>query len=185
MIVQPSGTAVPDPFFAAVRRRHPDVDLVILPPVEPESEAPPADPVEELVALASSEAAVGEVVRELWDLLTSSDPLVPLIRSSLRHTEPVGALRAQAEALTDCDEGEPRLLTLHQHLAAAGWNVRWPSGGLPRIVGTRDGLRLTASYAEQSGLLRLCVEGPACRVGREAARELTRPARRAGGRHRG
>ena len=38
MELRPPGTPIDDPFFAAVRRRHPDVDLVVLPPDAPEEE---------------------------------------------------------------------------------------------------------------------------------------------------
>lgn len=187
MIVQPAGAAVPDPFFAAVRRRHPDVDLVLLPPPDveelaqvDETTAPP-DHERAVEALAANATAVAVAAEQLWSQLADGDEQPTPILAELRHTEPVGAVRAAAEAVTRCDDGDQRLAAAHERLAADGWHVRWPSGGLPRIVATQPGLRATTSYAATTGVLRLVVEGEACAVGRDRAAELVRPEQ---GRHR-
>ena len=47
---RPPTDPIDDPFFAAVRRRHPDVDLVVLPPEEPATRSPAQVPPDEVAA---------------------------------------------------------------------------------------------------------------------------------------
>ena len=65
MSLRPATGPVGDPFFARVRRRHPDLDLVLLPPEAPDAGTPAvADPGAE-EALADDRASVEEEARRL------------------------------------------------------------------------------------------------------------------------
>ena len=52
-----------DPFFGEVRRRHPDVDIVLVPP---EAAAPPAPPPVDPAVLAAVPVEHDADTRDLW-----------------------------------------------------------------------------------------------------------------------
>ncbi|KRB76957.1 hypothetical protein ASE01_09310 [Nocardioides sp. Root190] len=62
-----------DPFWSVVRRRHPDVDLVLLPPGSDEPDEP-GQPDEPPVDSSDAVRAVVELAREAWAALV---PLLP------------------------------------------------------------------------------------------------------------
>lgn len=65
MSLRPASGPVGDPFFAQVRRRHPDLDLVLLPPEAADAGTPrPAEPGAE-EALADDRASVEEEARRM------------------------------------------------------------------------------------------------------------------------
>ncbi|TQK68419.1 MULTISPECIES: hypothetical protein [unclassified Nocardioides] len=132
-----------DPFWSVVRRRHPDVELVLLPP------AGPAEPAEQLseqlrepIPQTSLEAATAECaarVAELWDRLvgatepdewrdrwtTGATPEVSRHEATWTRLgmEPVtaaGVLERAAALLGDED-----------------WRVLTPPDGMPRVLAGR------------------------------------------------
>ena len=91
MSLRPASGPVDDPFFARVRRRHPDLDLVLLPPETPDAGTPaPAEPGAE-EALADDRASVEEEARRLG----IEEPAV-----IARGTRP-GTVRARVRGLRD------------------------------------------------------------------------------------
>lgn len=143
------------PFFAAVRRRHPDVDLVVLPP-EP-AEEPSLDD----SAVAAVVAEVGAAASEI-----AGSPVEPRVGPGPRP----GTVRVRARAVVSVDPDGVR--ALRDRLVADGWEVRRFGPG--RLVGRRDGeqgLHLRASYAEPRGAVLVDVSSPTLPVG-ERARSL-------------
>lgn len=68
MSLRPASGPIGDPFFARVRRRRPDLDLVLLPPETPETPAAGAPAMAEPcaeAALADDRASVEEAARRM------------------------------------------------------------------------------------------------------------------------
>ncbi len=159
MELQPPTAPLP-PFWAAVRRRHPDVDIVLLPAGEP---APPGDDVDDQAVLAAAErvttavAALGTELPAAARIGFGPDPgtVVPRVRLA-SHRE----------------DGLATLNRLRDQLEEQGWTVRRPEGGVSRLVGNRDDLHVRASYAEQTGSFLLDVSADPLPVGLARAREL-------------
>jgi hypothetical protein len=155
-----------DAFFAPVRRRHPDVDLVVLPP----EQAPPTEPVD-----------VGEVDATLDRV---ADTAGRVCEAALRSmVSPAagwgfgpdeGTVVASARAGTTTTDGFGALVALRGELEGEGWRVRRPAGQVERLSAVRGGLRVHASYAEGTGALLLEVRSEPIQVGRTRARELVR-----------
>lgn len=110
-----------EPFFRVLRDRHPDVDLVILPPIEAAPDQALA-PVDEVVAVARAARAA------LDELLAAIGQPQPDARhdgwraadSPFVHTYVVrAALRGIAEG-----EAVPVLRTIGDTLLAQGWDAR-------------------------------------------------------------
>ena len=156
-----------DAFFTPVRRRHPDVDIVVLPPPEPASSGDPVDGAQVDAALdrvhdtASrvSEAALGHTT-------------VPAATWAFGQDE--GTVVASVRAGTTTDHGFSLLAELRELLERDGWRIRRPPGEVERLVGARGDVRVQASYAETTGALLLEVRSDPIQVGRSRARVLVR-----------
>jgi hypothetical protein len=172
MELRPSTTPIDDPFFATLRRRHPDVDVVLLPPTGP----PGADPEsagEDDVAAALIRVATQ--TRQLWLAVAPGADDQPDARYGF-GADPA-SVRAVARVVARRDDGLDVLVRLRHELGSHGWELRRPRGaGVERLTGVLDDLDLTASYAEQSGTLILAVSSESMHVGADRARELTFPA---------
>ncbi len=174
---------VDDPFFAPVRARHPDVDIVVLPaPTTPPAGSGPdgethldaPDPTE---ALARVEAAT----RPLLTALDAPQGTHP--ETTFRFGVEEGVVRATAAAVAHLEHGAVALDRLHHLLLAHGWEVLRPAGGVPRITGAHEGLSVTASYAAATQTFLLTVSSEPLPVGVVDARALVagraeRPERR-------
>ena len=91
MSLRPASGPGRDPFFGRVRRRHPDLDLILLPPEPPGSGLPLAAEPGAEQALAEDRAKVEKAARELG----VDDPAV-----LARGTRP-GTVRARVRAVLD------------------------------------------------------------------------------------
>ncbi|MBM7517360.1 hypothetical protein [Nocardioides nitrophenolicus] len=125
-----------DPFWSVVRRRHPDVDLVLLPPAAAPEESEP-EPAPTSVADASAECLAR--VAELWDLLVGGT--VPDEQRSAWTTGPAPGLMRH-EATWTLLAVDPVLATGTLERAAAslrdeGWRVLAPPDGMPRVLAGR------------------------------------------------
>lgn len=166
------GSPVPDPFFAAIRRRHPDVDLVALPREEP---AAPLEPVDEPTLDRVSEL-VAEAAAALWSAVAPGSGQVPETR--LQYAGREADVRAVARVVEKRTDGYALLLRLRHELEQRGWSVQRPPGrqdrALERLVAEQHGGTLVASYAEPSGAVLLELASAPLPVGVERARELVR-----------
>ncbi|GAA1791538.1 hypothetical protein GCM10009795_041530 [Nocardioides hankookensis] len=153
------------PFFAAVRRRHPDVDIVLLAP-------PPADP-------EQPDAATEGQVANAFDLATGTatrawaeavgDGRVPDTRFAYGPDEATVVARSRLAAPL---VGSP-LTMLAAALARDGWELGHRAGAVSQLVARRATMHLLASYAD-AGTFVLTVTSTPLGVGVERARALAR-----------
>lgn len=161
MELQPPTAPLP-PFWAAVRRRHPDADIVLLP-------ADPPGPVE---------AEVDD--RTVHDALARVDATVAALGAEPPATAEIGfgpapgTVVARVRLASHREDGLEALNRLRDRLDAEGFSVRRPEGGLARLVGHRDDLHVRASYAEPTTTFLLEVSSDPMTVGNERARGLVR-----------
>ncbi len=176
MELRSSTAPVDDPFFAPVRRRHPDVDIVVLPATEAAPSAdeaevrgddPGPDPTD---ALARVEAATRPLLAAL------DAPEGARAETTFRFGVEEGVVRATATAVSRPEHGLAVLDQLHHLLLDHGWAVLSPTQGLPRVTGTHPGthagLTVTASFAAASQTLLLTVASEPLSVGVVDARAL-------------
>lgn len=146
-----------DPFFDAVRRRHPDVDLVVLPPELPSVPAPPAD---RATAEALAEVVLAEAT-SLWDTINTEDLTERPQLAYVAGGQP-GTVRSTARVLVpETDRGFLLLAALRQ--AVPGLDYR--DGPVSWIEGRSGVARLRASYAESTGFFQLELSSGALQVG--------------------
>jgi hypothetical protein len=156
-----------DAFFTPVRRRHPDVDIVVLPALEP---AQVAGPVDRAHADATLDRVRETAARVSGAVL--SHTTVPAAAWAFGPDE--GTVVASVRADTTTPNGFSVLVELRGTLERDGWHVRRPPGEVERLVGVRGDVRVQASYAETTGALLLEVRSGPIHVGRSRARELVR-----------
>ena len=169
MKLQPSDAPL-DAFFTPVRRRHPEVDIVVLPAAEP---TPPAEPIDEAQVAATLDQ-VATTAEIAWDAFGPRATAAPTAR--WRYGTEDGTVLASARASTTTPDGFGALVALRGALEAGGWRVRRLPGALERLSGAQGALRVQASYAEDTGALLLEVSSRPIPVGRARARELVSPA---------
>ncbi|GAA4695769.1 hypothetical protein [Nocardioides nanhaiensis] len=162
-----------DPLFAALRRRHPDVDVVLLPPEEPAPthRATEGDDAEVRARLAAVELAQARVRSALA-------PLVPDLAPVAAAAPAFGGTEAQVRGLVrlrGTSEAEPDLVhRLASALSRLGWAARVAGepGAVGRVTGVLDDVDLSLTHAAPpaSGLVLVVLTGPPLTVGVEAAR---------------
>lgn len=135
------GTGSVDPFFDELRRRQPDIDIVVLPPDVTPADAPVPEQGAETAYAEEVEAALDDLA--LRSGLRGGDRLgrwrrtrggahrfrARLAYDDLTPQESIALLRAVRDAL----------------VAAPGWDARPVPGGGARLVATGPGGRLTVS----------------------------------------
>jgi hypothetical protein len=167
MRLQPSDVPL-DAFFTPVRRRHPEVDIVVLPAPE---QTPAAEPLDDgqLAAILDRVVTAAELA---WDAFGPRATAAPTAR--WRYGPHDGTVLASARSSATTVDGFGALVALRGALEAGGWQVRRLPGGVERLAGERSDLRVQASYAEDTGALLLEVSSRPMPVGRTRARELVR-----------
>ncbi len=165
--------AVDDPFFREVRRRHPDVDIVLLPPSDGERTAADA-PVVDDAAVAAARTRVAETAQWLWSVAAPGSDEAP--RERLGFAAHEGWLRSGARVAEHRDDGSAALQRLDDALRDRGADVRREPGALPRLHAVLGDLTVTASAAATGAVL-LAVESAPLHVGEHRAPELVRGAR--------
>ena len=168
MEIRPSGAPIDDPFFAVVRRRHPDVDLVVLPP---DDEAQPVETVDDATVDRAAEL-VEAFAHTLWVAIAPLSETEPEAR--LRYGEREAEVRAVARVVDRREDGYAVLVRLRHELELRGWAVRRPPGALERLTAGLAGGRLMATYAEETRVVTLELSSAPLPVGVERARELVR-----------
>lgn len=162
-----------DPFWSVVRRRHPDLDIVILPP-EPAPVADSGLPARAPASFADLEVAEAD---DDWARLVGHGMPVTARRwipgptgDSVRHTVTL--------TLDDVSEtaGLGHLREAASLLAAEDWRVFVPPTGLPRVTAERPGElgaeNLLFGYSLDTGSLFLRLTSTGLPVGADRAREL-------------
>ena len=124
MEIRPSGAPIDDPFFAAVRRRHPDVDLVVLPPTAPDEE--PAETVDDATVDRTIEL-VEAFAHELWVAVAPLSETEPETR--LRFGERESEVQATARLVDRRDDG----YAVWSCSVTSSSSVAGRSGDLPEV----------------------------------------------------
>lgn len=162
----PEPSAPLPPFLDAVRRRHPDVDMVVLPPEQPPAHREVLDDATVAAVLERVDTVAGEV----WSGVGDGN-----VRTSLGYGPDEGTVVARSRGTALLTEGPRVLAALRERLSADGWRFRRPQDGVHRLVGRRDDLSLRALYARGSGAFLVEVSSAPLPVGRDRAPGLVRP----------
>lgn len=166
-----------EPFFAAVRRRHPDVDIVLL-PGEPDADplAQRGDPEIIEVAEARRRRAEAEVLLiDLLELLTPGlNQAAEAPVSGWRGSGPGKLIAEISVRIPGVGEaaGHATLKTAAGNLLARGWRVGRPAGGAPRIVAQHDQTSVQVTWWPPVAAYDITVRTDPIRVGAETARKL-------------
>lgn len=154
-----------DPFLTAVRRRHPDADLVVVPP-EP---GRPPRPVAGDEELADASQQVGDLADRLWAALDEPVPAgVHWVHGPGDDTVAARSRLVRAVPPTDA------LDRVEEVLAAAGAGVRRVAGAVERLVGRGpERTRARAWRTTGTGVLVVEVESEPLRTDPERVRALT------------
>jgi hypothetical protein len=151
--------------FAAVRRRHPDVDIVLLPPPDDPAEADPASDAD----LAAALDLTTRIAAPTWALAGGLTEL-PDPRFAFGSEPGCVLVRVRASAHLD-DSPLDRIGAL---LAGDGWTVGHLPGTVDRIVARHPDGEVVASYAAETGTFVLTVASAPMTVGADRARGLVR-----------
>jgi hypothetical protein len=129
-----------DPFWSTVVRRHPDVDVVVLPPEESPAREVPADA--PTVDPAAARQELRARMASLWSALDLPDEPTRLDDTWFAGAAP-STLRWQGTA--DFDDLDPVVASTALRRAqdllaeADGWHVLAPPDGIPRVLAGRPG----------------------------------------------
>lgn len=154
-----------DPFWSVVRRRHPDVDVVVLPATD--GLAPDAAEVVALPALDRDEQ-VGEARRvedeavTRWAALVGADPTEVVTRWAAGRANGTSRVETTVRlAGADPTTGVATVGAAAETLTADGWHVLAPGDGMPRVLAgrgpglEREELSLVLAPAEGRLVLRV------------------------------
>ena len=159
---------IPDPFFEVVRRRHPDVDIVLLPPDEPPP-TPVGPPVDD-ATVHEELARAGALADELWRVVPESTE--PALEVTLTHGPVQGTVQPRARAVRHDLDGRAMLVRLKDQLVDRGWRVDRIPGPVERLVAAGDRASVNASYAPDHGTFIFELTTPPLHVGPARARTL-------------
>jgi hypothetical protein len=159
---------IPDPFFEVVRRRHPDVDIVLLPPDDP-SPAPVGPPVDD-ATVREELARAAALADELWRGVPESPEPAPEATLTLGPVQ--GTVQPRARTVRHHLDGHALLVRLKDELVDRGWRVDRIPGPVERLVAAGEQASVNASYAPDHGTFVFELTSPPLHVGPERARTL-------------
>jgi len=159
---------IPDPFFEAVRRRHPDVDIVLLPPEEPLAE--PVGPLVDDVGLREELGRITRLGQALWRVAADSPEPTP--DATLVPGLLPGTVQSRVRLVRHDPDGRTLLVRLKDELVDRGWRVDRIPGPVERVVAEGERASVTSSYAAGFGTFIVELVSPSLHVGAERARTL-------------
>ncbi|MFD7075226.1 hypothetical protein ACFV9G_13550 [Nocardioides sp. NPDC059952] len=145
-----------EPFFNEVRRRRPDIDLVILPPVEPPARRASAEDVAASVEVV--DAAVAAIVPRIPGAVVAEPRWEPVSHNDVRR---------RAEVSADLPDGAATLERLRQAFAEARWESRLEVKAFHRWTARSGDADIVGFWSSRHGHLSITVSGRAI-----AARDL-------------
>lgn len=154
METPPTDPTLVDPMFRELRQRHPEVDIVLLPPQAPVAEPPvPASDAEQRGALADSlERHVDDLVARLsrepgW---TAEQRAGRWITDESGHT----CYETAVEVIELADGDNITLLRATGNaLVGLGWQARAVPGDRPRMIARRRGGETAAAKVRSTSLV--------------------------------
>jgi hypothetical protein len=159
---------IPDPFFEAVRRRHPDVDIVLLPPEQPSVE--PVGPLVDDAGVRDELERASGLAQSLWRVAAESPEPTP--DATLCPGPLTGTVQARVRVVRHDPDGHTLLVRLKDELVDRGWRVDRIPGPVERLVAQGERASVTASHATDFGTFIVELVSPALHVGAERARIL-------------
>lgn len=170
-----AGRVAADPFWSVVRRRHPDLDLVLL----PEEPAPAADPVPPVTLSDRDVARLDERAARAWAALAGRQEVSVVSRWVAGDRR--GVVRREnafTHESTDPVTGAGIIERAVARLRTEGWRVLSPPDGVPRVMASRaDGEELQLVLVPATGRLTLRTRAAGVPVGIAAAHDLLTEAR--------
>jgi hypothetical protein len=148
--------------FAPLRRRHPDVDVVLL----PDRPVPSPDPVDD--------DAVADAVESVRTAALAIAGSAAADRVRLGPGSVPGTVVARARTRERRADGADAIATLRARLEGHGWQVRRLEGDVVRVVARRGTLLLHASFAPATGAYLVEISSGPLSVGDARARGLVR-----------
>jgi hypothetical protein len=148
-----------DPFWSTVRERRPDVDIIILPPVEPMASQPAASREE----LATSARVVDATVAALAARLSGSATDGPAWEHYDKDTA-----RRRAQIAVQTTEGASVLASLDQEFRAASWHSRLAVKAYHRWTASQPHAEIVATWSERHNGLTITVSGRILKADSEA-----------------
>jgi hypothetical protein len=141
---------VTDPFWATVRERRPDVDIIILPPVKPLDPQPEASQEEIATSARIVEATVAAIAARLSGSLIDGPAWEP-------YGDDLARRRAQITAQTT--EGASILASLDQEFRDAKWHSRLAVKAYHRWTASQPHAEIVATWSERHNGLTITVSG--------------------------
>ncbi len=176
-------TVADDRFFAEVRRRHPDIDIVLLPqdlPPDPLASAgtAAAERIEVIDPVELAESLEADLVGLLPQVAPDIDTAAPAWRWG--PGDRAGTVARKTLVAAESVEAVPGLTALsgaERALVAADWHVLVPPDGIPRVLARRaDGAQVQILYVEPRNRYAVTLRSPSYAVGRDVAADLLREA---------
>lgn len=138
-----------DPFFAVLRERRPDIDIVILPPQRPQP-LEPATPADLARSAEIVDATAAAIAARLPDPETDGPAWETFGR---------GVVRRRAALSVRTPEGDTLLRTLEQAFADAGWRSRLEVKAFHRWTAGRGDVDVVATWSERHDGLEVTITG--------------------------
>lgn len=175
MIGPDDGAPAGDPFWDVVHRRHPDIDIIVLPP-ETRATVPPAD-APAAISLRDARLLAQDVNDLFTEMLELLLPGQAPVAAPLRWEGGAGVgAPTRSARVDDLDPEHARQLVsvADAALTARAWRVASPDAAFHRLTATTAGMTVTLSA--HRGLCRLEVRGPDHAIGRDELRLLRQEA---------
>lgn len=147
-----------DPFWSTVRERRPDVDIIILPPVEPMDLQPAASREELATSARVVDATVAALAARLSGAVTDGPAWEPYDKDAVRR-------RAQITAQTT--EGAGILASLDHEFRAARWHSRLAVKAYHRWTASQPHAEIVGTWSERHNGLTITVAGRVMKVDHE------------------
>ena len=170
--MEPESASAPlGAFFEPVRRRHPEIDIVVLPDEPDASSGRPRVPSLDDAQIGELRDRVSGLVAGWWARV--ADDTQELAPAGIGYGSVEGTVVVGCRRTLHTGAGPDSLAALVSAVRGDGGTV-WESPHHPdRVVGHLGDLRVRASYRPSRGLL-LEVESGPIQVGHQRARELVR-----------
>lgn len=139
-----------DLFWSTVRERRPDVDIIILPSIEPMDSQPAASKEELTTSARVVDATVAALAARLSGAATDGPAWEPYAKD---------AVRRRAQITVQTPEGGSILASLDQEFRAARWHSRLAVKAYHRWTASQPHVEIVGNWSERHNGLAITVSG--------------------------
>jgi hypothetical protein len=139
-----------EPFFAALRQRRPDVDIVILPPVKVKTGRPEASTEDLERSISMVDATGAAIAARVPDAVVEEPTWDPLGPEGVRCRTQVTAATADGDSILD---------TLDAAFRQAGWHTEVAVKAYHRWTATHPEVGIFGTWSDHHDSLRIIVTG--------------------------